>query len=289
MRRPLTVVAALLGTCAAAYAPSSSSSRWRRAYTTRCASARCCEAPSDSGDEDLAQPASASANVKASLLLNAARAERGFKLRGQRALADMRQQVELLESLNPTVAPVDSPLLVGDWELEFTDAFDVLSLALSPLEVGPIQQNVVATDTPGTLAAENVVEFLPPGASLLAAAGVSLPVNVRGSHRTIRALVCFPTTSTTTLAPQPGTEYVIGADCQRQSATRVGLVFARVRVRPLGLPEGFPALAGGLPQPAVEQLQRLTENAVYLETTYLDEEVRVARGPGKEIYVLSRR
>ena len=69
----------------------------------------------------------------------------------------------------------------------------------------------------------------------------------------------------------------------------MGLVFARVRVRPLGLPEGFPALAGGLPQPAVEQLQRLTENAVYLETTYLDEEVRVARGPGKEIYVLSRR
>ena len=54
-------------------------------------------------------------------------------------------------------------------------------------------------------------------------------------------------------------------------------------------PEGFPALAGGLPQPAVEQLQRLTEKAVYLETTYLDEEMRVARGPGKEIYVLSRR
>ena len=39
----------------------------------------------------------------------------------------------------------------------------------------------------------------------------------------------------------------------------------------------------------VVSVQSLTEGAVYLETSYLDDEVRVARGPGREIYLLSRR
>jgi len=48
-------------------------------------------------------------------------------------------------------------------------------------------------------------------------------------------------------------------------------------------------LEAALPSAAVDALESLTSSAVYLETTYLDEELRVARGPGGEIYVLARR
>jgi len=247
----------------------------------------CDEAPSDTGDADMineifaagvvaataintaAEAADAGAGpLKAALRLSAARAERGFRVGSAEALARLREQVAAVEALSPELAPVDSPLLPGEWDLDFTDAFDVLSLGLSPLEIGTISQNVRLSDEPGTLLAENVVEVLPPLSSLLANAGVPLP--------------------------RAATEYCIGATCKRQTERRVGLVFDRVRVKPylpfvpFGLPDGL-KLEGGLPQPAVEALQRLTENNVYLETTYLDDDLRVARGPQGEIYVLSRR
>lgn len=264
-------------------APLGMASARRRAAPMRL----CDEAPSDTGDVDIinelfaagvvaataintAADAAAAGNgpLKAALRLSAARAERGFRVGGTEALARLREQVAALEALSPEVAPVDSPLLTGEWDLDFTDAFDVLSLGLSPLEIGTISQNVMVSDEPGTLLAENVVEVLPPFSSLLANAGAPLP--------------------------RAATEYCIGATCKRQTERRVGLVFDRVRVKPylpfmpFGLPDGL-KLEGGLPQPAVEALQRLTENAVYLETTYLDEDLRVARGPSGEIYVLSRR
>ena len=60
---------------------------------------------------------------------------------------------EAVEAANPEPEPVDSPLLLGEWDLEFTDAFDVLSLGLSPLEVGRISQNVRAGASAGGFAA----------------------------------------------------------------------------------------------------------------------------------------
>ena len=44
-----------------------------------------------------------------------------------------------------------------------------------------------------------------------------------------------------------------------------------------------------MPALAVDALQRLAESAVYLETTFLDDDLRIARGPRRELYVLSRK
>ena len=39
----------------------------------------------------------------------------------------------------------------------------------------------------------------------------------------------------------------------------------------------------------IEALEGLLGERVFLETTYLDADLRVARGPGRELYVLSKR
>ena len=44
-----------------------------------------------------------------------------------------------------------------------------------------------------------------------------------------------------------------------------------------------------LPDALIEQVQGLFAERVYLETTYLDEDMRIGRGPGRELYVLSKR
>lgn len=224
----------------------------------------CC-APSDTATDAEVDDGKSAALV-ADLRLSAARAERGFRVDG--ALEELRQKVEAVEAANPEPEPVDSPLLLGEWDLEFTDAFDVLSLGLSPLEVGRISQNVRAGASAGELQAENIVELLPPLSSLAAAASLQLP--------------------------RAATEYCVGATCRRLSGRRVSLVFSKLRVRPWlpfvpwGLPDGV-RLEAALPSAAVDALESLTSSAVYLETTYLDEGLRVARGPGGEIYVLARR
>ena len=134
-------------------------------------------------------------------------------------------------------------------------------LGALPLEIGSIRQDIEQQAGSGGLQAQNIIEVLPPLSSPAAAAGLPLP--------------------------RVASEYSIGAECERLGPTRVGLVFARASLRPYGLPDGV-RLEAGLPQVAVEALQRLTKDVVYLETTYLDEDLRIARGPNREIYALSR-
>lgn len=47
-------------------------------------------------------------------------------------------------------------------------------------------------------------------------------------------------------------------------------------------------VSGSLPEAIVGGLQQLTAERVYLETSYLDDDLRIARGPSRELYVLSK-
>ena len=117
---------------------------------------------------------------------------------------------------------------------------------------------------PGCFVAQNVVELLPLGDGPLSALS-----DVRPS----------------------ATTYTIEAACKALDARRVSLVFVGGRLQPPAnlLPLALPAVGATLPRAAIQGLQRLIGNAIYLETSYLDEDFRIARGPGRELYVLSKR
>ena len=202
--------------------------------------------------------------LKADFRLLAARSERGFAASPdtRKRLQDMASELEAsaaASSVNEPFAPTASPRLLGKWYLDFCDAADVLSLSLLPLplgsRLGPIYQEVAAGSAPDKFVVQNGVEFMAPG-----------------------MLSGF-------LPAAPPLVYEVEARCQTLDATRVSLLFVGGRVRPPLLP----AVGGALPDPIVSQLQGLLGERVYLETTYLDADMRVGRGPGRELYVLSKR
>ena len=202
--------------------------------------------------------------LKADFRLLAARSERGFAASPdtRKRLQDMASELEAsaaASSVNEPFAPTASPRLLGKWYLDFCDAADVLSLSLLPLplgsRLGPIYQEVAAGSAPDKFVVQNGVEFMAPG-----------------------MLSGF-------LPAAPPLVYEVEARCQTLDATRVSLLFVGGLVRPPLLP----ALGGALPDPIVSQLQGLLGERVFLETTYLDDDMRVGRGPGRELYVLSKR
>ena len=148
--------------------------------------------------------------------------------------------------------------------MDFCDAGDVLSLSLLPLplggRIGPIYQDVAAAEEPGKFTVQNGVTFVPPGA-------LSAIVDVSGLS----------------------TVYEVEARCAVLDDTRVSLAFIGARTRVSGLP----ALGGALPPSVADQIiegvQGIIGERVFLETTYLDETMRIARGPQRELYVLSKR
>jgi hypothetical protein len=197
--------------------------------------------------------------AKASLRLTAARTNRGFL-----ASPDERAQVASLaiqlEALNTEQAPTASAQLLGRWYLDYTDAADVLSLSLGPADIGDVYQEICSDGDGGRFLAQNAVELLPRGSSVLASFGVRL-----------------------------ASLYCVEAVCKAFSPTKLSLLFVGGRAQALAAPVALPALGASLPKPLVEWLQDLVGEAVYLETTYLDEDMRVARGPGQELYILSKR
>lgn len=198
--------------------------------------------------------------TKASLRLAAARTNRGF-LASPEEREKVTSLANALEGMNIDQAPTANECLLGRWYLDYTDAADVLSLSLGPAEVGNVYQEISrGSYADGSFTAQNAVELLPRGSSLLASLGVR-----------VASLYC------------------VEAVCKAFSPTRLSLLFIGFRAQALTAPIALPALGASLPQPLIEGLQDIVGEAVYLETTYLDEDIRVARGPGQELYILSKR
>jgi hypothetical protein len=189
--------------------------------------------------------------LKEAFRLQAARVNRGF-IAGPSArntLCEMAEALEAQQALDSTTPelefnPTSSPLLLGRWYLDFTDAADVLSLGLLPFpsEIGDIYQEVRAKEgTTDEFVVDNAVEVLPVGAGALTAL---TGVKVAGM-------------------------YSVEGACKILSPTRVSLAFVGGRVQPLAVPFELPALGGALPDPLVSQLQGLVGERVFLETTYV--------------------
>jgi len=216
-------------------------------------------------------PAAAAASSRASVLkhelrLTAARANRGFTP-GVGVAARLAAVVDELETLNECDEPTGSPDLLGRWYLDYTDAVDVLSLALQPFaEVGDIVQEVEAGAEAGQFSAQNECTLLPRGAAILPAG----------------------------LGPKLASTYSVEAACRVLSPTKLSLAFVGFNAGPLAglkgqLPLALPRLGARLPAAAVDALEKGFAERVYLETTYLDPGLRIARGPSRELYVLSKR
>eukprot|EP00316_Scyphosphaera_apsteinii_P012580 CAMPEP_0119324618 /NCGR_PEP_ID=MMETSP1333-20130426/63746_1 /TAXON_ID=418940 /ORGANISM="Scyphosphaera apsteinii, Strain RCC1455" /LENGTH=218 /DNA_ID=CAMNT_0007332373 /DNA_START=110 /DNA_END=766 /DNA_ORIENTATION=+ len=203
--------------------------------------------------------------VTADLRDLARKSDRGFRA-SQDQLVQLRALTKQVEAYNTEEAPVDSSQLLGRWSLTFTDAADVLSLKILPAEVGEIAQTLEVARTPeAELVAFNSVELQPLGSAYLSAFGL-----------------------------RTASSYTIRGKCKKLSASRVSLVFDGGTLQPEFqlLKQGFepklPAIGGELPLPVVQALQGVIGDRVFLDTTFLDEDLRVARGPGQEIWVLSR-
>jgi len=113
--------------------------------------------------------------LKAEFRLRAARGNRGLSLRPDE-VKGLQDLAERLESINPTPAPTASPLLLGEWTLDFTDAADVLSLGILPgsfAEIGRIVQAVAVGGEDGDTASfrvDNMIQILPRGSAILGGA-----------------------------------------------------------------------------------------------------------------------
>ena len=204
--------------------------------------------------------------LKARFRLHAARCDRGFSASGT-TIEQLRELAADLEAAGANQwideAPTASPLLLGRWDLDFCDASDVLSLSLLPLplggRVGPIYQSVVAAEAPGKFTVQNGVTFRPPGA-------LSALMDVNGL---------------TSL-------YEVEARCAVLDNTRVSLAFVGARTRFSALPALGAALPGSVADQIITGIEGIIGQRVYLETTYLDDDMRIARGPQRELYVLSK-
>lgn len=204
---------------------------------------------------------------KAQFRLLAARCNRGFQA-SPATTGALRTMAENLEATAASDAdaesfiPTSSPLLLGRWFLDFTDASDVLSLALLPAaEIGDIFQEVKPREgVTDRFVVDNAVELLAVGSGAL---GALTGVKVAG-------------------------RYSVEGACKTLSPTRVSLAFVGGRFQPLSSPFSLPAASLSLPDAIASPLQDALAERVYLETTFLDEDMRIARGPGRELYVLSK-
>ena len=199
--------------------------------------------------------------LKQDFRLLAARNDRGFAASPD-TISRLQQMASDLEATvdSTDFVPTSSPSLLGKWSLDFCDAADVLSLALLPLplgsRIGDVYQEIAACSTDDQFVVQNGVEFTPPGL--------------------VSALV----------SAAPPLVYEVEARCRTLDATKVSLAFVGGRVVPPLLPSPVGAV---LPDALISQVQELFGERVFLETTYLDEDLRVGRGPNRELYVLSKR
>lgn len=184
-------------------------------------------------------------DLKMELYAAAAACNRGF-VASPRQKEALLATVRRLEKCNPTAAPMESETLVGTWKLLFTNALDVLSLGLlSPVAlVGQVFQNIAESETSGTFSVENIVELESPLA----------PVTNAFFGQTMASLKVSATGLTV-------------------SPTRLDITFTQGALRAVvfagrEFPESLPALTLSLMSPVG-----------YIETSYLDSDMRIARAP----------
>jgi len=190
---------------------------------------------------------------KRDLLAAIARTDRGLDIRPEQ-LPAVWTAVTRLEAVNPTPRPVALPVkLAGLWQLAFTTSFDVLRLGRLPgVRLGEVYQYL----SPELTHLINIAELEPPLSFL---AGI----------------------------------VAVTARLQPVSAVRVAVAFERGTTGPKGAlgytePETFATrlIAGeGLPSvPLPSQGSPLP----WLDTTYLDEDLRLGRGDRGSLFVLTR-
>ncbi len=207
--------------------------------------------PSDDGEEpegviDVPSEARVSdaAELKQELYTQVSALDRGF-IADTPTRKKIHSTLSLLEQVTPSAEPLDDPLLEGTWELVYTNALDLLSLTLmAPVAtISTIYQNVLPS-----YELVNVVELEPPFSAVLnlfdqTRSCTRLEVKARGSRR-------------------------------EGDARKLDIVFERATVKQTSL-----SFVGALDLPGFS-VPFLGGSAVgYVDTTYLDDELRIARAP----------
>jgi len=190
---------------------------------------------------------------KRDLLAAIARTDRGLDIRPEQ-LPAVWMAVTRLEAVNPTPRPVALPVkLAGLWQLAFTTSLDVLGLGRFPgVRLGEVYQYL----SPELTHLVNIAELEPPLAFLAGIVAVS-------------------------------------ARLQPVSAVRVAVAFERVTTGPKGIlgyadPETFAANLAAGTGPATLPLPSRSGPLPWLDTTYLDEDLRLGRGDRGSLFVLTR-
>jgi PAP_fibrillin len=161
--------------------------------------------------------------------------------------------VRALEAANPTSSPTSSDLLAGDWALLWTGPADPTDAAWEKRSGG--------LEGP-------VLSALAPVGRVLGLAGGAVIQSIDTTANAVHNVATFK------VLGQPGSLDVEG-DVVVASPTRVDVTFTRFTLRVGGLP------AISIPLTAVSPTG-------WVETTYLDERVRVGRGDKGSLFVTAR-
>lgn len=190
------------------------------------------------------------AELKRDLLLQVAHLDRGFACTPAQH-ASVLSAIAALEASAECIAPVDDPRIFGTWELLYTNALDIMSIALSApvARVCGVQQNVTSSaDTEGGLTVTNVVDLEPFAAPVL-----NLFDNLRFATRL---------------------KVVADATPRGDDARRVDIAFKEARISQLNVP-----FLGAVPNSIPELKIPMQSPVGYIVTSFLDDEIRVARAP----------